>query len=161
MGIITAPVLLDSNHSGAGFDCGEISLNEWLRTKALKNQLNGASRTFVVSNKNDSNIIGFYCLSTGSIQHKQLLSNRLKRNMPDPVPVIFLGRLAVDCHYKRRGIGAGLLKDAILRAKSVSNHFGAKALLVHTLSDEAKAFYVKFGFIESGIQSRTLLLPLW
>lgn len=81
--------------------------------------------------------------------------------MPDPIPVIILGRLTVDSHYKGKGIGAGLLKDAILRAKSVSNHVGAKTLLVHALSDEAKAFYFKFGFTESGIQSRTLLLSLW
>ncbi|WP_202115082.1 GNAT family N-acetyltransferase [Gilliamella sp. Pas-s27] len=87
--------------------------------------------------------------------------SRFKRNMPDPIPVIILGRLAIDKNYKAKGLGAALLKDAILRSKEVSKQVGSRALLVHSLTDEANAFYIKFGFVDSGIQERTMLISLW
>lgn len=124
-----------------------------------KNQKSGACRTFVICDNNK--VIGFYCLSTGSIQHRQLTLGRFKRNMPNPIPVIILGRLAIDKNYKAKGLGAALLKDVILRSKEVSKQVGSRALLVHILTDEANAFYIKFGFVDSGIQERTMLISLW
>lgn len=159
MGKIEAPHLLNKDHNLTSFDCEELSLNKWLKEKSFKNQKSGASRTFVICDNNK--VIGFYCLSTGSIQHQQLTLSRFKRNMPDPIPVIILGRLAIDKNYKAKGLGAALLKDAILRSKKVSKQVGSRALLVHSLTDEANAFYLKFGFVKSGIQERTMLISLW
>ncbi len=81
--------------------------------------------------------------------------------MPNPIPVIILGRLAIDKNYKAKGLGAALLKDVILRSKEVSKQVGSRALLVHSLTDEANAFYIKFEFVDSGIQERTMLISLW
>ncbi|MEQ9861199.1 GNAT family N-acetyltransferase [Pectobacterium cacticida] len=142
------------------FRSSEPSLDEWLKRKASKKQTMGASRTFVVCESGGNQVIGFYALATGSIQ-RQSVSGALRRNMPDPLPVLVLGRLAVDERYHRRGIGAGLLKDAVLRSRLVAEQVGTKALLVHALSEEAKAFYLHWGFTPSEIQPITLLLPLW
>ncbi|MDE8742662.1 GNAT family N-acetyltransferase [Pectobacterium polaris] len=136
------------------------SLDEWLKRKALKNQTIGASRTFVVCESSANQVIGFYALATGSVQ-RQSVSGALRRNMPDPLPVLVLGRLAVDERYHRQGIGAGLLKDAILRSQQVAEQVGTKVLLVHALSEDAKDFYLHWSFTSSEIQPNTLLLPLW
>jgi len=157
---VTAPVLLEKKHVTSGFHCSESSLDDWLRRNALKNQLSGASRTFVVCKSDSDDIVGFYALATGSVQ-RHVAPGPVRRNMPDPVPVLVLGRLAVDLDWHGKGIGAGLLKDAILRSKEVAQHVGTRALLVHALSDNARAFYEHWGFIPSGIQPETLLLTLW
>ncbi|WP_033568480.1 GNAT family N-acetyltransferase [Dickeya undicola] len=157
---ITAPELLLPQHAVVDFHCSEPSLNEWLKRKALKNQTLGASRTFVVCEAGTQRVVGFYALASGSIQ-RQVAPGAFRRNMPDPIPVLVLGRLAVDERYQRMGIGAGLLKDAVLRSRNVAEQVGNKALLVHALSDEAKAFYQYWGFIPSEIQEHTLLLSLW
>ncbi|WP_409161532.1 GNAT family N-acetyltransferase [Pectobacterium sp. B2J-2] len=157
---ITAPELLLPQHAVVDFRSSEPSLDDWLKRKALKNQTIGASRTFIVCESGANQVIGFYALATGSVQ-RQSVSGALRRNMPDPLPVLVLGRLAVDERYQRRGIGAGLLKDAVLRSRQVTEQVGTKALLVHALSEEAKDFYLHWGFTSSEIQSSTLLLPLW
>ncbi|WCG82419.1 GNAT family N-acetyltransferase [Pectobacterium sp. A5351] len=157
---ITAPELLLPQHAVVDFRSSEPSLDDWLKRKALKNQTIGASRTFIVCESGANQVIGFYALATGSVQ-RQSVSGALRRNMPDPLPVLVLGRLAVDERYQRRGIGAGLLKDAILRSRQVAEQVGTKALLVHALSEEAKDFYLHWGFTPSEIQPSTLLLPLW
>ncbi|OON34703.1 GNAT family N-acetyltransferase [Izhakiella australiensis] len=157
---ITPPVLLEKKHVTSNFHCSELSLDDWLRRSALKNQTSGASRTFVVCSSESDNIVGFYALATGSVQ-RHIAPGAVRRNMPDPVPVLVLGRLGVDLNWQGMGIGSGLLKDAILRSKEVSLHVGTRALLVHALSDNARDFYEHWGFIPSGIQPETLLLPLW
>ncbi|AOR63636.1 MULTISPECIES: GNAT family N-acetyltransferase [Pectobacterium] len=157
---ITAPELLLPQHAVVDFRSSEPSLDDWLKRKALKNQTMGASRTFVVCESSANQVIGFYALATGSVQ-RQSVSGALRRNMPDPLPVLVLGRLAVDERYHRQGIGAGLLKDAILRSRQVAEQVGTKALLVHALSEDAKDFYLHWGFTSSEIQPNTLLLPLW
>ncbi|MFE8149343.1 GNAT family N-acetyltransferase [Brenneria goodwinii] len=157
---ITAPELLSAQHITTDFSCSESSLDEWLKRKALKNQTSGASRTFVVCDADNQHVVGFYALATGSVQ-RQSAPGAIRRNMPDPVPVLVLGRLAVDGRYQAKGIGAGLLKDAVLRSRQVAEQVGTKALLVHALSEGAKAFYLHWGFLPSEIQPGTLLLPLW
>nr|WP_113866632.1 GNAT family N-acetyltransferase [Brenneria salicis]NMN92672.1 N-acetylglutamate synthase and related acetyltransferases [Brenneria salicis ATCC 15712 = DSM 30166]RBP62493.1 acetyltransferase (GNAT) family protein [Brenneria salicis ATCC 15712 = DSM 30166]RLM30583.1 GNAT family N-acetyltransferase [Brenneria salicis ATCC 15712 = DSM 30166] len=157
---ITAPELLLPQHAVVDFRSSAPLLDEWLKRKALKNQTIGASRTFVVCESGGNQVVGFYALATGSVQ-RQSVSGALRRNMPNPLPVLVLGRLAVDERYHRRGIGAGLLKDAVLRSRQVAEQVGTKALLVHALSEEAKAFYLYWGFTPSEIQSSILLLPLW
>ncbi|MEH0874727.1 GNAT family N-acetyltransferase [Pectobacterium cacticida] len=161
---ITAPELLLPQHAVVDFRSSEPTLDEWLKRKAFKKQTMGASRTFVVCESGGNQVIGFYALATGSIQRQSVsgaLRRKLRRNMPDSLPVLVLGRLAVDERYHRRGIGAGLLKDAVLRSRLVAEQVGTKALLVHALSEEAKAFYLHWGFTPSEIQPITLVLPLW
>ncbi|NOQ14259.1 MAG: GNAT family N-acetyltransferase [Methyloprofundus sp.] len=117
----------------------------------------GPSRTFVVCQ--DNNVVGYYGLATGSVMHKDAPS-KIKRNMPEPVPVMVLGRLAVDKDAQSMGIGRGLLKDAILRTITVAKQAGIKSLLVHALSDEARKFYLQCGFIESPLDPMLLMITL-
>lgn len=153
----SAPELLNATHHLDDFDCGEEALNSWLKRNALKNQQNQASRTFVICQNN--NVVGFYALAAGSVSH-QFVSGGLRRNMPDPIPVVVLGRLAIDLTHQGQKLGAALLKDAVLRASAVSQKVGVKALLVHALNDKAKAFYLNYGFQVSPIDDLILLLKL-
>ena len=155
---VSAPEPLSAAHNCEVFDCGEPVLNDWLKRRALKNEGIGASRTFVVC-QDDDNVVGYYVLATGSVMHKDAPS-KIKRNMPEPVPVMVLGRLAVDKKAQSMGIGRGLLKDAILRTITVAKQAGIKALLVHALSEEARKFYLQCGFIESPLDSMLLMITL-
>jgi len=157
MGEISTPEPITTAHLTEPFSCGIPVLDEWLKRRALKNEVSGASRTFVVCH--DRRVIGYYALATGSIRHSDAPGN-IRRNMPDPIPVMVLGRLAVDKQWQHAGLGRGLLKDAVLRSLSVSQHAGVRALLVHALSDEAKSFYVHNGFLKSTIDPMTLVLSL-
>ena len=154
---VSAPEPLSPARNCEVFDCGEAVLNDWLKRRALKNEDSGASRTFVVCQ--DNNVVGYYGLATGSVMHKDAPS-KIKRNMPEPVPVMVLGRLAVDKDAQSMGIGRGLLKDAILRTITVAKQAGIKALLVHALSDEARKFYLQCGFIESPLDPMLLMITL-
>ena len=153
----SAPELLNATHHLDDFDCGEEALNSWLKRNALKNQQNQANRTFVICQNN--NVVGFYALAAGSVSH-QFVSGGLRRNMPDPIPVVVLGRLAIDLAHQGQKLGAALLKDAVLRASAVSQQVGVKALLVHALNDKAKAFYLNYDFQVSPIDDLILLLKL-
>jgi GNAT superfamily N-acetyltransferase len=141
----------------ADFDCGELFLNEWLKKRALKNHLAGASRCFVLCNGNTA--IGYYSLSAGAISH-EAAPKAVRLNMPDPLPVLLLGRLAVDKRYHNKGIGQALLRDAIIRAVNVSSNAGVFAILVHALNDQAKQFYLSRGFVESPLQPMTFMMTL-
>jgi GNAT superfamily N-acetyltransferase len=112
MGKITAPEPITAAHILADFDCGTASLNDWLKRQALKNEISGASRTFVTCK--DLQVVGFYALAVGSVNRKES-PGKIKRKMPEPIPVMVLGRLAVDTHWQKSGIGRGLLKDAVIR----------------------------------------------
>lgn len=153
----SAPELLNATHHLDNFDCGEEALNSWLKRNALKNQQNQANRTFVICQNN--NVVGFYALAAGSVSH-QFVSGGLRRNMPDPIPVVVLGRLAIDLTHQGQQLGAALLKDSVLRASAVSQQVEVKALLVHALNDKAKAFYLNYGFQVSPIDDLILLLKL-
>lgn len=157
MGKVTAPESLTSQHDTRSFGCGAPSLDVWLRKQALKNEVSGASRTFVVCD--NLKVVGFYALATGSVSRKQA-PGKISRKMPDPIPVVVLGRLAVDLTWQGSGVGPGLLKDAVSRALYVSQQIGVRALLVHALNEQAKGFYVHHGFIESPIDPMTLMLSL-
>jgi GNAT superfamily N-acetyltransferase len=139
------------------FDCGDPSLNDWLLRRAIKNDSSGASRTFVVCE--DNAVIGYYSLAVGAIAREDT-SGKVHRNMPDPVPVMVLGRLAVDADWQGKGIGIGMLKDAIQRTIIVSEQAGIRALLVHALSDKARGFYQHWGFHESPTNDMTLMITL-
>ncbi len=157
MGLIKRPELLDSEHGVLDFDCGNETLNDWLRKRAFKNQKQGASKTFVVCD--GKQVIGYFALATGSVERMNVPSS-LSRNMPNPIPVIVLGRLAIDRRFHGEKLGSALLKDAIQRTIIISEHVGVKALLVHAISEEAKNFYLYHNFIESPLESMTLLLSM-
>ncbi len=156
-GTLSAPVPLAEDHPLEMFDCGELGLNAWLKKRALRNNRSGASRTYVVCH--GKAVVGYYCLSAGAIGHKEA-PKTLRRNMPDPVPVLVLGRLAVHKDYHNRGIGSALLRDALLRALQASTIAGVAALLVHALSEPAKRFYLSHGFLESPVSPMTLCVML-
>lgn len=152
------PSPITADHDTSGFACRHESLSQWLRRRALANALNGATRTYVVC-ADGQRVVGYYALAAGSIAIGSA-PLRLRRNMPDPLPVIVLGRLAVHEDWSGRGIGSGLLKDALLRALQAADIIGACALLCHAIDDEAKAFYARHGLVESPIQPLTLTLGL-
>lgn len=155
---LCAPAPLTATHILDEFACGETSLDGWLKRRALSNQLSGASRTFVVADQ-QGRVYGYYALSAGAVSH-QAATGSVRRNMPDPIPVMVLARLAAD--HKAQGIklGASLLRDAIGRAVSVAQNVGVRALLVHALHDRAKQFYRHYGFQESPLHPMTLMLRL-
>ncbi len=157
MGKITAPEQLGAHHEICNFDCGASALNDWLTKQALKNAVSGASKTYVVCNSQE--VIGYYALATGSISRQQAPGN-IRRRMPEPIPVIVLGRLAVALNWQGSGVGPGLLKDAVARSLSVAQQVGVRALLVHALDMKAKGFYTHHGFKEPPIDPMTLMLNL-
>lgn len=155
---ISAPVPITAEHETSQFVCQHDSLSSWLSKRALANAASGASRTYVVCAPNRE-VIGYYALSAGSIAAASV-AGRLRRNMPDPLPVIVLGRLAVHTDWVGRGIGGGLLKDALLRAIQASELIGVRALLCHAIDEEAMGFYLKHGFVSSPLDPLTLMLGL-
>lgn len=155
---LLAPVPLTAAHDLDGFSCGEPVLDEWLKRRALANNVAGASRTYVVAEPNLV-VCGYYAIAAGSVARERA-SRGVRRNMSDPIPVLVLGRLAVDERLQGRRLGAALLKDAVQRAQGVALQVGVRALLVHALHDKARAFYLQYGFQDTPLDPMTLLLPL-
>jgi len=154
---IAPPEPLTDRHDLTSFACGESTLDDWLRRRALANQMSGASRTYVLCR--GSRVIGYYGLAAGAIAIAEAPS-RVRRNMPDPIPMTVLGRLAIDQTAQGKGIGRLLLRDAILRVQQAASIIGIRGLLVHALSPAAKRFYESSGFLESPSSPMTLLLAL-
>ena len=157
MGISTPPAPLTGSHEVSEFNCGNDVLNEWLIKRSLKNQNSGASRTFVICQNN--RVIGYYALASGSVE-RMATPKSIARNMPEPIPVMVLGRLAIDARMQGQRLGSALLKDALLRTLSVSKNVGIRAILVHAISEDAKRFYLSYGFQVSPIDPMTLMLPV-
>jgi GNAT superfamily N-acetyltransferase len=154
---LTAPEPLASDQILDSFESGVAPLDEWLKRRARRNEVEGASRTFVVCA--ERSVVGYYSLATGSVLHA-IATGRVRRNMPDPVPVVLLGRLAVDRSWQGKGLGADLLRDAVLRVLGAAETIGMRAILVHAISSEAKAFYEKHGFHASPVEPMTLMIML-
>ena len=155
---LTEPQALAATHRLDDFECGEAELDDWLQRRALVNQLGGASRTFVVADA-DNIVRGYYALAAGAISH-ELALGKVKRNMPDPVPVIILGRLAVDQLAQDLGLGGDLLMDAVRRVVGISEQAGVRTILVHALHEQAQRFYEHFGIERSPLQPLVLMLRL-
>lgn len=156
-GALKAPVLLTDAHDLAAFDSGVAVLDEWLRKQALKNQVAGASRAFVLCSGDVA--IGYYSLAAGAID-RAAAPGAVRRDMPDPIPVIVLGRLAIGRRDQGQGLGTALLRDAVLRVLPAAEVVGVRAILVHAISPEAKAFYLSRGFLASPVGPMTLCLVL-
>lgn len=139
------------------FESGERSLDEWIVQRALRNERDGASRTYVICASNV--VVGYYALSTGSIVSVSA-PGRIRRNMPDPIPVMVLGRLAIDRRWQGRGLGQALLRDAILRTIQVSDVVGIRAIVVNAISENARLFYEKYDFKSSPIDPLLMMLLL-
>lgn len=154
---LTAPEPLNLNHHLDTFSSGEETLDHWLKNRAMGNQKTGASRTFVTTS--DNTVIGYYALSTGIITTSQAVG-KFRRNMPTDIPVVLLGRLAVDVNAKGLGIGRGLVKDAAQRVAQASGLVGIRGMVVHALSDDAKRFYKHVGFVPSPLDPMMLMITL-
>jgi GNAT superfamily N-acetyltransferase len=150
-----APRPISADDDVAGFDSGEPSLDAYLRGRALANHVEGASRCFVTSR--DGRVVGFYALASAAVDRADT-PGRVRRNMPDPVPVILLSRLAIDAQEQGKGLGAQLLRDAIARVVAAAEIVGVRALLVHALHEQAREFYAHFDFEPSPTDPLHLLL---
>ena len=155
---LRAPEPLSPDHHVHGFACGEAMLDEWLKRRALSNQTSGASRTFVVTT-DAREVMGYYALAAGAVAHHDA-TRVIRQNMPDPIPVMVLARLAVDTRAQGMKLGAGLLQDAVRRCIQVSHNTGVRAILVHALNDGACQFYAHYGFKASPAHPMTLMLRL-
>jgi GNAT superfamily N-acetyltransferase len=153
----SAPQKLSPDHDLSTFDCGESALDNWLKRRALQNEESGASRTYVICL--GKQVVGYYALAVGAITHAEA-PGRIRRNMPDPVPLMVLGRLAVDKTLQGREIGRALLRDAVLRTLQAAEIAGIRAVLVHAISERAKQFYLKAGLLESPLDPMTLLISV-
>jgi GNAT superfamily N-acetyltransferase len=155
---LSSPVLLTKDHDRNSFDCGVPALNDYLKKYALQNQKKHAARTYVAIRGN--RIVGYYSLAYGSVSLEEAPQS-VKSGLPrHPIPVILLARLAVDSTEQGRGLGAALLKDALLRTIQAAEITGLRAILVHAKDDATKRFYEKFGFEPSPIDTYHLFLRL-
>jgi GNAT superfamily N-acetyltransferase len=154
---ITAPEHLTAGHDVSAFDSGVPELDVWLRKRALPNEETGASRTYVVCA--EGRVVGYYALATGGVAQAQA-PGRVRRNMPDPVPVMILGRLAVDRNWQGRNLGASLLRDAIVRILQAAEIGGIRAILVDAISEVAKRFYERHGFQVSPVDPMILMITV-
>jgi GNAT superfamily N-acetyltransferase len=152
-----APEPLGSHHALDHFASGADSLDQWLKRRALKNQASGASRTFVVCE--DARVLAYYALASGAVSVDEA-PGRFRRNMPEPIPVVVLARLAVDRSLQGRGVGRALMRDAGLRVLQAADTIGIRGLLAHALSDTAQGFYLQLGFEASPLDSMTLMITL-
>jgi GNAT superfamily N-acetyltransferase len=150
------PVLLDAGHDFSAFDCGAPALNDYLRKYALPNQRAEAARTYVATR--GGRVVGYYTLAAGSVRREEATERVAKGLSRHPIAVVLLARLAVDQTEQGKGLGAGLLKDALLRAAQAADVIGCRAVLVHAKDEAAKRFYQKFGFEPSPVDELHLYL---
>lgn len=154
---ISSPEHLTASHDLSAFDSGVPDLDNWLRKRAFANEETGASRTYVVCAR--GRVVGYYALAGGGVAHGQA-PGRVRRNMPDPVPVMILGRLAVDRDWQGHGLGRSLLRDAVLRTLQAAEIGGIRAILVHAISEDAKRFYHRYGFQDTPVDPMTLMITM-
>lgn len=152
-----APAPLAAHHILDDFNSGNPTLDSWLKTRARANQEGGASRTYVVAN--DDRVVGYYALATSSIAHRDTTGG-FRRNMPDPIPVVALARLAIDASFQKRGLGRNLVQDAGKRVIAAADLVGVRGMIVHAIDEEARRFYVKCGFVPSPTGPMTLMVSL-
>jgi GNAT superfamily N-acetyltransferase len=157
---IGAPCLLTATADVNRFCSGTAVLDDWLKRRAMGNHASGASRTYVVTDtENGQIVVGYYSLASGALAVIDAPGS-IRRNMPDPIPMAILGRLAVDRAWQGKGLGVAMLQDAVLRATQAAAILAVRGILVHAISPEAKAFYEHYGFQASPTQPMTLVLSI-
>ena len=154
-----AVAALAATHDLSSFQSGEADLDDWLRRRALANRASGASSTYVVCASATPRLVGFYALSMGQIVNRDVVGT-MRRNMPQQIHAVVLGRLAVDLSCQGYGLGAALLRDAVLRAARAAGEVAARVVLVHAISPAAEAFYRHHGFVRLPVATPTLALDL-
>ena len=155
---LSGPEPLGQQRRLEGFDCGKPTLNDWLVRHARQAQGSGSAKTFVVSE--DDRVAGYFSLTVGQIDTLDA-SERIRKGMGQyPIPVVILARLAVSRQDQGRGIGIGLLQDAIRRTLLIAEQAGIRAMLTHPIDEEAAKFYSRFGFIASPLREQQLVLLL-
>ena len=158
----TAPEPLGAQHDTTSFSCGTESLDGWLKRRALKNQGQGASRTYVLTHGRQGGVmrvVAYYALASGAVRVSET-TGRFRRNMPDPIPVVILGRLAIDSAWQGQGLGRALVRDAGLRVVQSAQAIGIRGMLVQALSNDARGFYEKLGFEPSPLDPMMLMITL-
>jgi GNAT superfamily N-acetyltransferase len=154
---LLAPVLLHAQHQTEQFSCGVASLDAWLKRRALKNQIQGASRTYVACQAD--RVLAYYAIASGAVTCNEA-TGRLRRNMPDPIPVVVLGRLGVDSSLHGQGLGRSLVRDAALRILQAADVIGIRGMTLQALSDDARVFYEHMGFEPSPLDPNLLMITL-
>jgi GNAT superfamily N-acetyltransferase len=157
VGSLLPPEPLADHHDLGDFTSGEATLDDWLKRRARANQVSGASRTYVVCA--GVQVVGYYALASGVVA-VEAAPGRFRRNMPNPIPVVVLGRLAVDQSWQGRGIGRALFRDVAQRVAHAADAIGIRGIVVHAISEEAKAFYLALGFDPSPLEPMTLMVTL-
>lgn len=155
--VLTPPAPIGPEHDLSAFTCGHDGLDDWLRRRALKNHAAGASRTYVVCD--GKSVVGYYALASGALAVCDA-TGRFRRNMPDPIPVAILARLAEDRSRHGQGIGAALFRDGAVRVLSAADAIGIRGMIVHAISEEAVAFYAALGLVPSPGEPRMLMITL-
>lgn len=151
---------LDKSHDRASFDCGKPLLNQWLQRFSAEYERRDLARTYVAVKAGDRRVLGFYAISNHHVTYDAMPTEQSKGLPPIEIPVVLLGRLAVDKTVEGQGLGAHLLVDALRRAHHVSEHIGIRAVEVHAIDELARAFYLKYGFISLLDDPRHLFLPI-
>ena len=157
MSALTAPEPLAARHQLADSNCGVAALDDWLKRRALANQASGASRTFVTCEADI--VVGYYALASSAVT-TAVAPGRFRRNMPEPIPVAILARLAVDRAHQGRSLGRALFRDGARRVLNAADAIGIRGILVHAVSEDAKAFYLALGFEISPLEPMTLMVTL-
>lgn len=153
---LSPPAPFQASHDVTRFDCGKVALNDWICDTALRSE-GRTARCYVVTQRNL--VVGYYCLAAGAVQHEGA-PRKLRQNSPDPIPVVIIGRLAVDKTLQGRGLGRGMLKDALARVTKASDMVGARAVIVHAVDQESVPFYARYGFRAFPMGNQTLYLTI-
>lgn len=153
----SAPEPLAAHHRVDDFDSGVASRDTWLKRRAAMNQLSGAPRTYVTCE--DDAVVGYYAFASAAIT-VEAAPGRFRRNMPDPIPVVVLGRLAVARSHQGQGLGRALFQDAARRVVFAAETIGIRGMIVHAISDDARAFYLALGLDPSPLEPMTLMVTV-
>jgi GNAT superfamily N-acetyltransferase len=156
-GPLSPPEPLTDDHQIDSFDSGEPVLDDWLKRRAQANQASGASRTYVVCE--GKHVVGYYALASGAIAQAGV-PGKFRRNMPDPIPVVVLARLAVGRSHHGHGLGRAMFRDAARRVAQAADTIGIRGIVVHAISEEARRFYIALGFDPCPAEAMTLVVTL-
>jgi len=158
--MFSKPAPITSTHDVKDFDCGNTALNEFFVKYAVANAAAGLARTFVATIKERPTVIGYFSIAAGSVERETVPERVAKGTPKHAIPVVLLARLAVDLNYQGQKVGEGLLKEALLKILAASSIIGVRAVLVHAKDQKAAAFYAKYGFVSSPLDSFHMMLIL-
>ncbi len=152
------PGPLRGKHRTKGFECGEPALDVWIEKHARQAEASGSARVFVTT-ENGEGVVGFYALAAASVSPRDATERLAKGQAKhQSIPAILIGRLAVDLDHQGTQLGSSLLRDALLRCVTAADSIGARAVIVHAVSEDAVRFYERFGFEASPTDSHHLIL---